>query len=192
MEKNIIQKPKKYIVLDIETTGLSPTNDKIIEIAAIKVENDSIIERFDTMIDPEIPIPYRITNITGIDDSMVANAPLISSAIPELYDFIQDLPLVAHNAPFDIRFISHNLQTCGYCMNNKIIDTLKISRDIYPHFSTHNLGSIAKMLNVNVKTAHRAMADVETLHQIFNIMLKDISNNNCKTRENIDCIYCNN
>ena len=182
---------EKYIVLDIETTGLSCTKNRILEIAAIKVENKNIIERFDTLIDPQLPIPYRITQITGINDNMVCGAPLIENVLPELYDFFENLPIIAHNAPFDISFISHNLSSCGYLLNNRIIDTLKIARDIYPNFSNHKLDNIAKNLNVTVETAHRAMADVETLHEVFNIMLNDIENKNVKTTENIQYIYQN-
>ena len=180
---------EKYIVLDIETTGFSCTNNQIIEIAAIKVENKKIIERFDTLIDPHTSIPYHITKITGISNNMVYNAPSIESILPEFYDFLEDLPIVAHNAPFDIRFISHNLNLCGYSFNNQVIDTLKISKNIYPHFPNHKLENIAKNLHIKVETAHRAMADVETLHQIFNIMLNDIKSNNINTCKNIECIY---
>lgn len=179
---------ENYIVLDIETTGLSPVDNDIIEIAAIEIKNGSIVNKFDTLINPGYCIPSFITGLTGITNQMVCTAPFINDVIPNLVDFVGDLPIIAHNASFDMRFISSNCKKCGFCINNEVIDTLKVSRQLYPDFSSHKLDVIANNLGVNVENAHRAMADVEVLNDIFNIMLNDIKCGKGKTTVNIEAI----
>lgn len=95
---------ESYIILDIETTGLSPINNDILEIAAIKIRNGKIIDKFDTLINPGVTIPPFISNLTGINNQMVCSAPYIDNVLPNLLKFVENLPIVAHNASFDIRF----------------------------------------------------------------------------------------
>ncbi len=179
---------ENYIVLDIETTGLSPINNDIIEIAAIEIKNGKVINEFDTLINPGYSIPPFISHLTGINNQMVCTAPYISDIIPNLVNFIGNLPIIAHNASFDMRFITHNCNKFGVCINNEVIDTLQISRQLYPHFESHKLELIANKLGVNVVNAHRAMADVKVLNNIFNVMLNDIKNGNGKTTVNVEAI----
>lgn len=182
---NVIE---NYIVLDIETTGLSPFENDIIEIAAMEIKNGDIVNNFDSLVNPGYPIPQFITKLTGIHDQMVSTAQLINDIIPELVGFIKDLPIVAHNASFDMRFISHNLKKFGITLDNEVIDTLKISRQLYPGFKSYKLDIIANQLGVNVVNAHRAMADVEVLSNIFCIMLNDIKCGKGKTTVNVEAI----
>lgn len=187
-EINNLDLVENYVVLDIETTGLSPIDNDIIEIAAIQIKNGRILNKFNTLINPGYPIPPFISNLTGITNQMICTAPFIKDIIPDLVNFIGDLPIIAHNAPFDMRFISHNLKKFGLSINNGVIDTLQVSRQLYPHFESHKLSVVANKLGVNVINAHRAMADVKILNDIFNVMLSDIKCGNGKTTANIESI----
>ena len=102
-----------YVVFDIETTGFSPLNNRIIEIGAVKVRGGVIQEKFSTFVNPEVPIPFRIEQLTGINDNMVLGAPVIGKVLSEFLEFCKGASLVAHNASFDVSFIARNAQVCG-------------------------------------------------------------------------------
>ena len=182
-------KNTNYVILDIETTGLSCCDNSIIEIAAIKIKNGIISDTFESLINPGCLIPPFITNLTGISNNMVCDAPCINDVLNRFIYFVEQLPLIAHNASFDMRFIHHNLSKCGLSINNEVIDTLKLSRQLYPHFPSHKLGVVANNLGVRVKNAHRAMADVDILHNVFELMLCDIQKNRVNTKQDISSIY---
>ena len=120
-----------FVVVDLETTGLNPETDKIIELSAIKYKNREIESKFSTLINPKIHISPKITEITDINDDMVKNSPYIENILPSFAEFVGDLPLVAHNARFDIQFLNCILKKRGGFIDNEIIDTLSISRLIY-------------------------------------------------------------
>jgi DNA polymerase-3 subunit alpha (Gram-positive type) len=170
---------EEYCVLDIETTGLSFRTEKITEIGAVKVKNGEIIDTFECFVNPEIHIPERITELTGITDDMVKNAESIDKVMPKFLNFIGNLKLVAHNADFDIGFLKYNAENLGLEMNNEYIDTLAISRQLFPDFKKHKLGIIAEKLGIVVENAHRALDDVITLVKVFKKMI-EISQNNSK------------
>lgn len=159
-----------YTVFDIETTGLDFLHHKITEIGAAKIKNGEIIEEFETFVNPQRPIPKEVVELTNITDDMVKEAPTIDKVLPEFLKFIGDSVLVAHNSNFDISFISHFVSELGLTMNNKVIDTLEISRELFTSFPNHKLGTIAKELGIEVVVAHRAIDDVKTTVQIFNKM----------------------
>lgn len=193
IERSLLKNNKgntNYVILDIETTGLSCSENSIIEIAAIKVKNGKISDKFESLINPGCTIPPFITNLTGISNSMVCSAPCVNDVLEKFVCFVENLPLIAHNASFDMRFIHHNLSKCGLEINNEVIDTLKLSRQLYPHFPSHKLGIVADNLGVKVQNAHRAMADVDILHNVFDIMVCDIEKNSINTKQNINSIYC--
>ena len=158
-----------YIVLDIETTGLSRHTNKITEIAAIKVVNNKIRDEFQTLINPEVKIPLFITRLTGIDDKMVRDSPPIREVMPSLLNFLKGNPIVAHCASFDHGFLNHNAQLhLSKDLVNKKICTRKLSRRLIPTLRSYKLSSICEHFQIKNKLAHRAMPDVEVTHKIFN------------------------
>ena len=157
----------EYIVLDIETTGLFYKTEKITEIGAVKVKDGEIIDTFETFVNPEIPIPQRIVELTGITDDMVKDAETIDKVMPKFLEFIGNLKLVAHNADFDVGFLKYNAENLGLEMNNDYIDSLALSRQLFPEFKKHKLGILAEKFGINVENAHRALDDVKTLFKVF-------------------------
>ena len=164
----------EYIVLDIETTGLSFRTEKITEIGAVRVKDGEIVDTFECFVNPEIPIPQKIVEITGITDDMVRDAETIEQVMPKFLEFIGNLKLVAHNADFDVGFLKYNAENIGLKMDNEYIDSLKLARQLYPEFKKHKLGIIAEKLGVKVENAHRALDDVKTLLKVFIKMLEKI------------------
>jgi DNA polymerase-3 subunit alpha (Gram-positive type) len=162
----------EYCIIDIETTGLQFRTDKITEIGVVKVRDGEIIDTFETLINPLVPIPFHITKITNITDDMVKGKETIKEVIPKLLEFIGDAILVAHNATFDMGFIRYNVESLGYEFKNGHIDTLALSRKLFPEFKKHKLEIIANNLGIKVDVAHRALDDVKTLHKIYNEMRK--------------------
>lgn len=163
---------KEYIVLDIETTGLSFRTEKITEIGAVKVKDGEIVDTFECFVNPEVPIPQKIVEITHITDEMVKDAETIDKVIPKFLEFIGELKLVAHNADFDVGFLKYNAENLGLKMDNEYIDSLKLSRQLYPELKKHKLGVVAEKLGIKVENAHRALDDVKTLVQVFKKMLE--------------------
>lgn len=172
----------EYIVLDIETTGLSFRTEKITEIGAVKVKDGKIIDTFEYFVNPEIPIPQRIIEITGITDQMVKDAETIEKIMPKFLNFIGNLKLVAHNADFDIGFLKYNAENLKLVMDNEYIDTLALSRQLFPEFKKHKLGIIADKLGIKVENAHRALDDVKSLVKVFLKMLEKQAEKPKKTR----------
>ena len=162
----------EYIVLDIETTGLSFRTEKITEIGAVKVKNGEVVDTFECFVNPKIPIPQRIVEITGITDEMVRDAETIDKVMPKFLRFIGDLKLVAHNADFDIGFLKYNAESLDLKMDNEYIDSLKLSRQLYPEFKKHKLGILADKFGIKVENAHRALDDVKTLVEVFKKLLE--------------------
>lgn len=157
----------KYVVFDIETTGLSPTNCRITEIGAIKIENGEICDKFSQLINPGVPIPPNITELTGISDQMVADMPDISHVLPEFLSFCRDCTVVAHNASFDCGFIRYNAAEQGLEFHNKTLDTLKLSRELFPNEKKHSLDAVCKRLDVSLENHHRAVDDAAATAEIF-------------------------
>ena len=172
----------EYIVLDIETTGLSFRTEKITEIGAVKVKAGEIVDTFECFVNPQIPIPQKIVEITHITDEMVKDAETIEKVMPKFLEFIGDLKLVAHNADFDVGFLKYNAESLGLKMDNEYIDSLKLSRQLYPEFKKHKLGMIADKLGITVENAHRALDDVKTLVQVFLKMLEKVNEEEPKKR----------
>ena len=158
---------KEYIVLDIETTGLSFRTEKITEIGAVRVKDGEIVDTFETFVNPEIPIPERIVELTGITDEMVKDADTIDKVMPKFLEFIGDLKLVAHNAEFDVGFLKYNAEELGLKMDNEYIDSLALSRQLFPEFKKHKLGILAEKFGIKVENAHRALDDVKTLVKVY-------------------------
>lgn len=156
-----------FICFDIETTGLSAARDKITEIGAVKVENGVITDTFSTFANPEMPIPQKITQLTGITDEMVKDAPSQSEAVSAFLEFAGDNVLVAHNAPFDTSFIAKACEDMGREYNYTSIDTVAISRAILTDIKNCKLDTVAKFLRLGDFNHHRATDDAEMLARIF-------------------------
>ncbi|SCI99347.1 DNA polymerase III polC-type [uncultured Clostridium sp.] len=158
---------QSFIVFDIETTGFSNTNDKITEIGAVKIENFKVVDRFSELINPEADISYKIQELTGITNDMVADKPTIEEILPKFLEFVGDSVLVAHNADFDMGFISQKSREQGLEFKNKSIDTLTLARVLLPHLKRHRLNVIAKDLGIPLLNHHRAVDDAEATAHIF-------------------------
>ena len=156
-----------FIVFDLETTGFSPIKDKIIEIGAVKVEGGKITERFSTFVNPRIPIPFRITQLTSITDAMVLDAPPIEEVLPQFLDFVGDGVLVAHNASFDVSFIEQNCRYQDIRPDFTSVDTVAMARVLLPTLSRFKLNIVAKALNISLENHHRAVDDAGATAQIF-------------------------
>lgn len=155
-----------FVAFDFETTGFTPPC-KIIEIGAVKVKNGKIAESFQTFVDPKESIPYRITQITGIDNSMVKNAPSINVALPTFLEFLEDLPIAAHNARFDMTFLNYYSKALGLNVTNEVICSLAYSRKKFPMLPKHDLQSIARYIDAVQDKTHRAMYDAFVVAKIM-------------------------
>lgn len=154
-----------FISVDVETTGLSPVYNELIEISAIKYKGENQVDKFTTLIKPTVEIPELITKITGITNEMVSKSPTIDQVMPNLIDFIGDYPIIAHNANFDMSFLrkfSNNR-----FKDNNIIDTVKVARKLYPELPNHKLGTVAKHIGITEEGFHRAEFDCECCAQIY-------------------------
>ncbi|CDC47719.1 dNA polymerase III polC-type [Clostridium sp. CAG:58] len=144
-----------FVVFDIETTGFSPVKNKIIEIGAVRVENGVITDRMDEFVDPEVPIPFEIERLTGINDAMVMGAETIGPVLGRFLEFCRGAVLVAHNASFDVGFISHNASVLGYEFHPTVMDTVALARVLLPNLNRYKLDTVAKALNVSLENHHR-------------------------------------
>ena len=160
-----------FVVFDLETTGFSATRSRIIEIGAVKVEHGEITDRFSTFVNPQIPIPPRITEVTSIEDSMVADAPAIETVLPEFLDFCKGCVLVAHNAGFDYGFICKKGAEQGLDTEFTVVDTVGIARVLFPHLARYTLDNVAKVLKISLINHHRAVEDAEATAEIFEKMI---------------------
>lgn len=158
---------RPLVLLDIETTGGSATNSRITEIGALRVENGKIVGKYQQLINPEEPIPYFITNLTGIDDAMVWEAPTFRGIADELELFLSDAIFVAHHAIFDYSFIKMEFERIGYKFNMDRICSAKVSRRLYPEHKSHALDRIIERLHIDVTNRHRAYDDAEVIWKFF-------------------------
>ena len=178
---NIKLTKAKYVVLDLETTGLNCAYNRIIEFGAVKVENGVVTEHCDILINPGVPLPKKIVQITNITDKMLENKPTIEEALPKILDFIGDAILVTHNADFDFSFLQHSLRRCGMEeLKNPVIDTLSLSRYLFPESKNHRLGSLCRNMDVvyDEESAHRADYDAEVLNDVWQPMIVLLTKNN--------------
>lgn len=164
------------IVLDFETTGLSPQRgDRALEIGAVLIDNNRIIARFQSLMNPGIPVSPFIESLTGITTAMVEKAPGCAEVMARFADFMGHYPLVAHNAPFDARFLDAELARIGRKRTNEMACTLLTARRIYPHILSHKLEALVRYKNLQTDGAfHRAAADAEMTAYLWLAMIEDI------------------
>ena len=156
-----------FVVFDIETTGFSPVENRIIEIGAVKVCGGKIVDHFSAFVNPEVPIPFEIEKLTGIRDDMVVDAEKIETVLPEFLRFCEGCMLVAHNARFDMSFIMENCNRQGIEHDFTYVDTVGIARVMLPAQAKHTLDAVAKTLGVSLLNHHRAVDDAEATAEIF-------------------------
>ena len=167
-------KEAEYVVFDIETTGLSVSNCKIIELAAVKMVEGKEIDRYSTFVDPHERIPYNIQQLTNITDEMVQGAPEVDEVLKQFVEFCGDAIVVAHNARFDIGFIQHNLKKLGMPeMENPVLDTLELARLLHPTMKNHRLNTLSDKYKVSLESHHRAIDDTIALAGILVGLLND-------------------
>ncbi|MBQ7841440.1 MAG: PolC-type DNA polymerase III [Lachnospiraceae bacterium] len=170
-----------YVVFDIETTGFSPVKNKIIEIGAVKVVDGKIVDRFSTFVNPGVPIPFRIEQLTGINDDMVIDAPPIEEVLPRFLAFCEGTIFVAHNANFDMSFIMENAKQQGIELKPTYVDTVGIARVLLPNQAKHTLDAVAKTMGVSLENHHRAVDDAEATAEIFVKFIPLLEEKNCHT-----------
>ena len=155
------------MVFDIETTGFSPLKNRIIEIGAVRVEEGRIVDKFSSFVNPDVPIPFEIEKLTGINDNMVLDAPKIDRVLPEFLEFCRGAVMVAHNAGFDISFIKENARQQGLEFNPTVLDTVSLARVLLPNLNRFKLDTVAKELKINLANHHRAVDDAGATAEIF-------------------------
>ncbi|MBQ3149747.1 MAG: PolC-type DNA polymerase III [Clostridia bacterium] len=165
---------KTFIVFDVETTGLSKSKDRLTEIGAVKVVGGEITDTFNTFVNPLIPIPEKITKLTGITDEMVKDAPVEDDAIRTFFEFCGDAPLVAHNAPFDTGFLSETCKRCDIPYSYTSIDTVPLCRSLWKGLKNYKLDTVADFLKLPKFNHHRACDDARVLADIFIHIIKEL------------------
>ena len=176
------------VVFDIETTGFGPVNDQIIEIGAVKVVNGQIVDKYSTFINPDIPIPYHITQLTSITDDMVMDSPKIDVILPEFLEFCGDAVLVAHNASFDVGFINKKAEFLGIETDFTVVDTVGIARLLLPHLSRFKLNVVAKELGISLENHHRAVDDAGATAEIFVKFIEMLEEKGVTTLEELEAM----
>lgn len=166
--------PKDFTLIDLETTGLSPKTCDIIEVGGIKVRDDRVVDTYENLINIPYQLPYLITNLTGITDDMLYDAPSADIVIPEFIDFIEDDLVIAHNAPFDRGFIrTHCDNHLNYDFANEFLDTVKLARKVLPHLKNHKLPTLISYYSVDVDNAHRALDDCKGTLDVYYGLKRD-------------------
>ena len=176
----------EFIVFDIETTGLSVANCGITEIGAVKIQGGQVLARYNTFVNPGMPIPQNITELTGITNEMVADAPGIEKAIPDFLDFVGERLLIAHNANFDISFIRAAAEKLHIPFRNPYMDTVALSRFANPDLKRHRLDTLAEYYGLGDFNHHRACDDAEMLANIFFKMAEKLKNEGIADLERIN------
>lgn len=166
----------KYAILDIETTGGSPKNEKITEIAIYIHDGSKIISEFASLINPEKNIPYFITGLTGITNEMVADSPKFYEVAKDIVEITKDCIIVGHNVNFDYSFIQNEFKHLGYDFKRDNLCTVKLSRKLIPGYKSYSLGKICKELNININGRHRAAGDAFATVKLFELLLKENEN----------------
>lgn len=166
---------KKYAIVDIETTGGSVSGSRITEVAILLHNGEKVIERWSSLINPEMDIPLHITALTGIDDEMVANAPVFAAVADRIYNLLSDVIFVAHNVNFDYSFLRGQFAACGVVWDAPKLCTVRLSRKLIPGMPSYSLGKLCAQVGIVLKDRHRAMGDALATAELFSMLLiKDV------------------
>lgn len=175
-----------FVVFDLETTGFSADVDRIIEIGAVRIQQGEIVDRFSQFVNPQIPIPFRIENLTGISDAMVLNAPAIEEVLPQFLAFCEGAVMVAHNAEFDTSFIINKAAKMNIAWTPTILDTVLLGQFVIPNLHNYKLDTLCKHLQVSLENHHRAVDDAEATAHIFLKMVNLLAERDIFTLEKLN------
>lgn len=159
-----------YVAIDLETTGTNPATDKIIEIGAAKVVNGVIVDTYATFVNPQIPISYRISQITGIHDEDVCNAPVIAEVIADVLAYTEGMPLLGHNVSFDYSFLKKAAVNSKLTFEREAIDTLKIARRVVPDLEHKTLSYLCAHFGIDPGNSHRALDDAISAKKVYDVL----------------------
>ncbi|MFL5808277.1 MAG: PolC-type DNA polymerase III, partial [Flavisolibacter sp.] len=162
-----------YAIVDIETTGSYAANNGITELAIVLHDGNKITERFETLINPLVPIPRYVQVLTGIRPDMLEDAPVFSDVASRVYDLLKDMIFVAHHVNFDYSFIRHQLESCGYGLDTKKLCTVRLSRKVFPGLAGYSLGKLCRDLEIPIQNRHRAGGDADATVILFEKILKN-------------------
>jgi DNA polymerase III subunit epsilon len=179
---NIMLKEKRYTIIDIETTGGSAARERITEIAIVVHDGSKVIETFETLVNPERSIPTYITQITGISDAMVADAPKFYEIAKKIVELTEGCVFVAHNVRFDYGFVQEEFRRLGYTFSRQQLCTVKLSRVAFPGLRSYALGNLITHFGIKVKDRHRALADTLATTEIFEKILQTEENKTAATQ----------
>ena len=165
-----------FVVVDVEATGAKTPPNRLIELGAYRIRGGRIVDKFLSLVNPEIPIPRFVASLTGISNEMVKNAPVFAEVAPQWLDFVSDSVLVAHNAPFDTSFLNHEISRVypGHRMINPHLCTVRLSRRALPDLSNHRLDTIAEHFSIPIMSRHRAGSDALATAEIFILLLTEL------------------
>ena len=166
-------KDLEFVVVDVEATGAKTPPNRLIELGAYKIRRAKIVDKFHSLVNPEIPIPRFVASLTGISNEMVRRAPMFAEVAPRWLDFVSDSVLVAHNAPFDTSFLNHEISRVypGHRMVNPHLCTVKLSRRVLPQLLNHRLDTVADHFSISIVSRHRAGSDALATAEIFIMLL---------------------
>ncbi len=181
-----------YVIFDLETTGISPRNDEVVEISAIKVIGGKVVEEFSTLVNPQRPIPFQATNVNGITDDMVKDAPTFDVALKDFIEFAGDMILVGHNIhAFDMKFICRDAKRYfGKTIGNDYIDTLPLAKMYLPEMDHHTLSDLADHYDIDSDGAHRALCDCKMNQQVFEHLGEEIKHPSDAAKSVLKCPKC--
>lgn len=174
---------REYVTLDLETTGLEPKRDRIIEIGAVKISDGKVTGEYASLIDPQMEIPERITQLTGISNEMVSGKPKVQEVLEQLLHFCGELPLLGHNIMFDYGFVKHQAVNCGMSFEKQGVDTLKIARILLPDLPSRSLQSLRVYYEIPQEDAHRALEDARTTYRLYERLKQEFE----ETRPELFC-----
>ena len=179
-----------FVVLDVETTGLNTHTDRITEIGAVRIEGFREVARFSTLVDPGIPVPEKVTELTGITNAMLRGQPAIKDILADFDAFCKGAVIVAHNAAFDTAFFLRAYEESGLRYDYPVLDTLALCRNYYVNMKTHKLGQICKEMGIELKGAHRAINDAAATGEVLVRTLKRlISEKKLKRLDELNCLF---
>lgn len=165
-----------FVVVDVEATGAKTPPNRLIELGAYRIRGGRIVDKFHSLVNPEIPIPRFVASLTGISNEMVRDAPVFADVAPKWLDFVSDSVLIAHNAPFDTSFLNHEISRVypGHRMMNPHLCTVRLSRRALPDLSNHRLDTIATHFSIPIASRHRAGSDALATAEIFILLLTEL------------------
>src|ERR1041384_6062479 len=169
-------KDLEFVVVDVEATGAKTPPNRLIELGAYRIRGGRIVDKFLSLVNPEIPIPRLVASLTGISNDMVRSAPVFAEVAPQWLDFVSDSVLVAHNAPFDTSFLNHEISRvyANHRMVNPHLCTVRLSRRVFPDLSNHRLDTIASHFSIPIVSRHRAGSDALATAEIFLLLLTQL------------------